>query len=195
MLQEDNVRQGFFEAEAFLAVSKQLPAELQPVASFAHIMGWRKEEVLALTWRQVDFQAETVRLEPRTTKNREGRTVFMTAKLRKLLEEQRIETTAFERQTAQIISWVFHRGGKPIKSFKEAWQSACKRAGYPALLLHDLRRTAVRNMIRAGIPERVAMHMAGHRTRTIFDDFKFIPIAIECVNSTTYPSIFCTFCS
>ncbi len=97
MLQEDNVRQGFFEAEAFLAVLKHLPTELQPVAGFAYITGWRKEEVLALTWRQVDSQAEMVHLEPGTTKNREGRTVFMTAELKELLEEQRVKKIAIER--------------------------------------------------------------------------------------------------
>jgi integrase len=174
MLREDNVRQGFFEGEAFLAVLKHLPTELQPVASFAHITSWRKEEVLALTWRQVDFPAEMVRLEPGTTMNREGRTVFMTAELKKLLEEQRVKTMAIERRTGQIIPWVFHRGGKPIKSFKVAWQGACRRAGHPGLLFHDLRRTAVRNMIRAGIPERVAMQMAGHKTRAIFDRYHIV---------------------
>jgi integrase len=88
MLKEKNVRTGFFEVEVFQAVVKQLPVSLQPVATFAYITGWRKEEVLALTWRQVDFKAEVVRLEPGTTKNGEGRTVFMTAELKELLEDQ-----------------------------------------------------------------------------------------------------------
>jgi integrase len=174
MLQENNVRQGFFEAEAFLAVWKQLPTDLRPVATFAHITGWRKEEVLALTWRQVDFEAEMVRLEPGTTKNCEGRTVFMTVELKRLLEEQRAKTTTIERKAGQIIPWVFHRGGKRIKSFKVAWQGACRRAGQPDYLFHDFRRTAVRNMMRAGIPERVAMQMSGHKTHAIFDRYHIV---------------------
>jgi integrase len=132
------------------------------------------EFILELTWRQVDFQVEMVRLEPGTTKNREGRTVFMTSELKKLLEEQRVKTMALERRTGRIIPWVFHRGGRPLRSFKVAWQGACKRAGYPALLFHDLRRTAVRNMIRAGIPVRVAMQMAGHKTHAIFDRYYIV---------------------
>jgi integrase len=120
MLQEDNVRTGFFEVDAFLAVLKELPADRQPIAIFAYVTGWRKEEILTLTWRQVDFNAGTVRLEPGTTKNRHGRTIFLTRELRALLEEQWRRTTSLERQQTQIIPWVFHRNGKPIRSFKVA---------------------------------------------------------------------------
>jgi integrase len=151
------VRTGFFEVEVFQAVVKQLPVSRQPVVTFAYITGWRKEKVLALTWRQVDFKAEVVRIEAGTTKNGEGRTVFMTAELKDLLEDQWAMTMAFERQAGQIIPWVFHRNGKPIRSFNVAWQGAWERAGPPGRLFRDFRRTAVRNMVRAGIPERVAM--------------------------------------
>ncbi len=98
MLQEDNVQTGFFEVDAFLAVLKELPADRQPIAIFAYVTGWRKEEILTLTWRQVDFTAGTVRLEPGTTKNRQGRTIFLTRELHALLEEQWRRTTSLERQ-------------------------------------------------------------------------------------------------
>jgi integrase len=174
MLQEDNVRTGFFEADAFLMVLKELPADLQPVASFAYVTGWRKEEILTLTWRQVDLNAGTVRLEPGTTKNRQGRAIFLTPELRALLEEQWGKTTAQERQQARIIPWVFHRNGEPIRSFKVAWKNACRRAGQPGRLFHDFRRIAVRNMIRLGIPERVAMQISGHKTRMVFDRYHIV---------------------
>jgi integrase len=174
MLKEKNVRTGFFEVEAFQAVVKQLPGSLQPVATFAYITGWRKEEVLALTWRQVDFKAEIVRLEPGTMKNGEGRTVFMTAEVKGLLEDQWAMTIASERQTGQIIPWVFHRIVKPIRSFKVAWREAYERAGQPGRLFHDFRRTAVRNMVQASIPERVAMQMSGHKTRSVFDRYHIV---------------------
>ena len=69
MLQENNVRTGFFEAEQFRVLLSHLPAELQPVMRFAYITGWRiASEVLTLEWRQVDLKAHTVRLDPGTTK-------------------------------------------------------------------------------------------------------------------------------
>jgi hypothetical protein len=127
-----------------------------------------------ITWRRVDFTAGTVRLEPGTTKNRQGRTIFLTRELHALLEEQWRRTTSLERQQTQIIPWVFHRNGKPIRSFKVAWQHACRRAGQPGRLFHDLRRTAVRNLIRRGIPERVAMRMSGHKPHAIFDRYYIV---------------------
>ena len=127
-----------------------------------------------MTWGQVDFRAGTVRLEPGTTKNGEGRTIFMTPELRSLLQDRRTKTTVIERQNGQIIPWVFHRNGRRIKDFRAAWQGACERAGQPGHLFHDLRRTAVRNMVRVEVPERVAMKVTGHKTRAIFDRYNIV---------------------
>jgi integrase len=174
MLREDNVRTGFFEADAFLKVLEQLPQYLRPVATFAYVTGWRKEEVLCLTWAQIDLEQGTARLEPGTTKNREGRLIYLTPELLSLLQENRAATSTLERQAGRVIPWVFHRAGKPIKDFRAAWQGACDRAGQPGRLFHDFRRTAVRNMVRAGIPERVAMQISGHKTRSIFDSYHIV---------------------
>lgn len=99
-LREDNVRTGFFEQEQFAAVRAHLAAPLQPLVTFAYLTGWRvPSEVQPLQWRQVDFAASTVRLDPGTTKNREGRVFPMTAELRVLLEAQRAHTDAVQRPT------------------------------------------------------------------------------------------------
>jgi integrase len=191
-LQVSNARQGFFEAADFAAVHQELPDYLRPIAEFCYLTGWRlHSEVLPLTWAQVDFAAGVVRLEPRTTKNDEGRTFPFDAlpALKRLLQTQRDRTKEVERATGRIIPHVFHHDGKPIRYLRRAWLSACKRAATvthatgvkelvrPELLSripHDFRRTAVRNLVRAGVPERVAMQLTGHKTRSVFDRYNIV---------------------
>ncbi len=185
MLQEDNVRTGFFEREQFESVRRYLPADLQPVITFAYTTGWRiTSEVLPMQWRHVDFKSGEVRLDPGTTKNREGRVFKMTIQLRQLLEAQRDERDRLKKESNAICPWVFFRmvaekrGGekKPqqILSLNKAWAAACRAAGCPGRIPHDLRRTAVRNMVRAGIPERVSMKLTGHETRSVFERYNIV---------------------
>jgi len=186
MLREDNVRQGFFERDQFEAVRGHLPDALKPVAHFAYITGWRVSEIVRLEWRQVDFGAGTVRLEPGTTKNRDGRTFPFTPELRTLLEAQRAATATTSSKAKRIIPYVFHRDGAPIKSFRRAWLSACLAAGYAQLvsekprvirthrIFHDFRRTAVRNLERAGVPRSVAMKMVGHKTEAVYRRYAIV---------------------
>jgi integrase len=134
--------------------------------------------VLTLQWRHVDFEARVVRLYPHTTKNDEGRTFPFTDALERLLEAQKAE---HERLKAEgvICPWVFNRSnrkvkGKRITTFIKAFRAACTKAGCPGRIPHDLRRTAVRNLVRAGVPERVAMQMTGHKTRSVFERYNIV---------------------
>jgi integrase len=175
MLSENNVRIGFFEPVQYRAVLAHLSVDLQPVVTFSYLTGWRTQsEVLPLQWRQVDFTAGTVRLDPGTTKNGEARTFPFTADLRALLEAQRAHTDAVQHQHGSIIPWVFHRRGKRIRKFDKSWKTACKQAGCPGLLRHDFRRTAVRALVRNGIAERVAMTLTGHKTREVFERYNIV---------------------
>jgi integrase len=172
-----NTRKGFFEREDFEAVRAHLPNELQRVVTFAYLTGWRtRSEALPMQWKQVDFRAGVVRLEPGTTKNDEGR-MFPFAVLPEfdeLLRQQWEETKALQADTGQIIPFVFHRQGKEIKDFRKVWKGACKLAGVPDRLVHDFRRTAVRNLERAGVPRSVAMKLTGHKTESVYRRYAIV---------------------
>lgn len=172
-----NTRTGFFERKEFEAVRAHLPVELQRVTTFAYLTGWRtRSEVLPLQWKQVDLHAGAVRLEPGTTKNDEGRLFPFSVlpELADVLTQQWEETKALQVETGRIIPFVFHRRGKPIKNFRRAWQEACKLAGVPDRLVHDFRRTAVRNLERAGVPRSVAMKLTGHKTESVYRRYAIV---------------------
>jgi integrase len=175
MLEEHNVRTGFFERGQFEAVRARLPEYLRPVVTFAYLTGWRtKSEILPLEWRQIDFKAGTVCLDSGTTKNGEGRTFVMTPELRACLEAQRTLTEEVQKRTKQIIPSVFHRNGKPIKDYRSAWQTACEAAGVPGRIPHDFRRTAVRNLERAGVSRSVAMKLTGHKSEAVYQRYAIV---------------------
>lgn len=170
MLQERNVRSGFFEDDEFVALRAALPVELRPIVTFAYYTGWRKQEILSMTWEQVDLHARTVRLNPGKTKNQEGRIVYLEGELFDTLTAVKTERDSLYPQ----CPWVFHRNEERIKDFRSAWRTACRAVGLESKLFHDFRRTAVRNMVRAGIPERVAQQIAGHKTRSVFDRYHIV---------------------
>ena len=171
-----NTRGGFFEQDQLHAVLAQLPADLRVLIEFVHLTGWRIGEAKGLMWRNVDFAAGIVRLDPGTTKNDEGRSFPFAAMLRlaELMREQREHTSALEREGGRLIPFVFHRGGRRIQNFRVTWQRACARAGVPGRFVHDLRRTAVRNFERAGVSRSVAMKLSGHKTESIYRRYAIV---------------------
>lgn len=180
-LRENAPRQGFFEHDRFQAVRRHLPADLQAAITIAYTFGWRTQsEVLPLERRQLDLEAGTLRLDPGTTKNDEGRVVYLTPELKSLLTGQQERVETLQRRTGRITPYLFphlrhgQRQGLRRTDFKTAWKTACKAAGCPGMLRHDFRRTAVRNMVNRGIPERVAMKISGHKTRAVFDRYHIV---------------------
>ena len=137
---------------------------------FASLTGWTKAEILGLRWTDVYFTSGTVHLQPGTTKNDEGRTFPMNAlpPLEKLLRDQLELTRTLERETGEIVPWVFSRSGKQIRSMREAWDNACALAGLEGTWFDDLRRTAVRNLEKAGVSRSVAMKLTGHKTESVY---------------------------
>ena len=138
--------------------------------------GWRKAEVLGLTWDRVDFVHGEVRLEVGTTKNSEGRVFPFSAlpALADLIYRQREKTSALEKELKVSIAYVFHRHGRPIRDLYKRWRVATKVAKVSDRLIHDLRRTAVRNLERAGVPRSVAMKLTGHKTESVYRRYAIV---------------------
>jgi len=169
-LKENNTRVGFLESkqhDALAAATGKTGLWLRTIFELGYAFGWRHEELLGLRVRQVDLAAGTVRLDPGSTKNGEGRETSMTQPI-KILLTQCVSGKGPE-------DFVFTRkGNKPVRYFRKAWANACKAAGVPELLFHDLRRTAARNLRRAGVSEVVIMDIGGWKTRSVFIRYNIV---------------------
>jgi integrase len=172
MLQENNTRKGFFEHSDFIALRDALPSHLKGFATFAYKTGWRVSEIANLTWDQVNLAQSIVRIETGETKNDEARPVYLDNELKSVFRQQWRKGVKRKPQLPYVF--LNAMGADRIKRFDKAWRSACKYSKIGIRLFHDLRRTAVRNMVRSGIPERVAMMISGHKTRSVFDRYNIV---------------------
>lgn len=172
MLDEsDNARQGFLEPEDFEALRAHLPADVADAARFAYDSAWRRGEVLGLEWKDVHLERRdgsilggTIRLPAARSKNKRGRVLVLRAELLDVIRDRHVR----RRLDCPLV---FHRQGRPIRDFRESWVSACKEAKLPGVLFHDLRRSAVRNLVRAGVSQTVAMAISGHKTASVFNRY------------------------
>lgn len=170
--EKNNVRQGFFGELEFTRVVENLPVYLQDFVRFGYLTGWRKGEIASLRWEDVD--ADVIRLRAENSKNGSARSVAISGELEKVVERRRGARRVETKNGVVLAELVFHRNGNPIVDLRKAWATATKLAGCPGRLFHDLRRTAVRNMVRASVPEKVAMDISGHKTRSIFDRYNIV---------------------
>ena len=167
LLEENNSRRGFLDHGSFLALRDGLPEYLKDPVTFLYLSGWRVSEMRTLEWRDVDLPGRELCLRPEVSKNKDGRPLPLRGELLEIIQR------AHEKRRPEC-PYVFHDDGQPIGDFRKAWNTACKKAGLSGIIVHDLRRTAVRNMVRAGIPERVAMELSGHKTRRVFDRYNIV---------------------
>ena len=178
----NNARAGFLEHGQFSCLYDQLPAHVKLVAAMGYYGGMRLGEIRWLRWEQVDLLNREVRLNQGETKNGEGRTIPLVNELVELLSEHkaRCPNSLFMFPSPR-------RPDRPIGDFRKAWRRACIQVGlgnmerqedgrvkYRGLIFHDLRRSAVRNLVRAGVPERVAMKISGHKTRSVFERYNIV---------------------
>lgn len=162
-LAESKPRQGFIEQKQYDALARNCSdLFMRTMLALAYSFGFRKAELLTLKVSDVNRLTGTLQL--RDSKNGEPRKVSLTADTRNLLTAcitgKGPEESAFTRKC-----------GNSVKDFRVTWEKITLAAGIPGLLFHDLRRSAVRNMVRAGIPEVVCMKVSGHKTRNVFDRY------------------------
>jgi integrase len=168
-----NERQGFFETEDFEAVIEHLPEYLRDFVRFAFITGWRKGSIQSLRWQ--DVAEDVIYLRAENSKTRKPETVPLEGELREIIERRRAAAVLQGPEgTACFAEYVFHRDGAPVGDFRKAWAAACCAAGVVGRLFHDLRRTAARNMVAAGVPPQVAMRITGHRTDAMFRRYAIV---------------------
>jgi len=176
-LKEASARKGFFEREELDQVLAHLPAYLKTPLTVSFITGWRTpSEVLTRQKQHLNLDAGVLRLEPGETKNGEPREFPVDAipELREILDAQLALTRKLEVETGSVIPWLFHNNGKPIRQFYRRWHTACAKAGLSGKVPHDFRRTAARNLIRAGVPTLIAKRLTGHLTDAVFARYGII---------------------
>jgi integrase len=166
-LKEAPPRSGFVvDAQYRALMDLDMENWLRAFLAIGYKFGMRKQEILDLRVGQVDFAERIIRLNPGETKNDEGRIAPITSQIHDLLKE-----CVRDKGPGDFL---FTRDGKPVKDFRGTWEQLTAAAGVPGLLVHDLRRSAVRNMVRRGIPEKTAMAISGHKTREVFDRYNII---------------------
>ena len=172
LLKSSPARKGFLAKEQFDSLVSYLPVNLKPLVTFLYYCGVRLGEAKQIEWRQVDLRGALIRLEEDQTKNSEARTVPLPDVLVRMLE--RIgpgEGTVFD-----------------ATNLRKDWQKACVAAGlgsltevegkpdprYTGLIIHDLRRSAIKNLMNVGVNEKVTMKISGHKTRAVFDRYHIV---------------------
>lgn len=165
-LPEHNARQGFFERAEFEGVMQHLTfrgeidADLQDFCEWFYMTAMRPGEIKSLTWAALDRETMVLRLHDRDAKTGFNRKFTLVGTYRAIIE-RRLKARRID------CNLIFHRRGRLIGQFYKVWRRACQLAGVPGKLIYDFRRTAIRNMIRSGVPEEVAMKVSGHRTRSM----------------------------
>ena len=178
--QEGPARSGFFEAEQFEAVRRRLRPDLQVAVTIGDVFGWRKAEVLGLERRHVDLDAGTLRLDLGSTTNGEGRVVYLTPEVARLLGEQLGRVELLQKQLGLIVPHLFphDRVATAGTAGHELRQGVVhgvpEGRGVPGRLVHDVRRTGVRNMERQGVPRSVAIKLTGHKTESVYRRYAIV---------------------
>lgn len=166
-----NERQGFFAEQEIRKVIANLRAELADFTLFGWLTGMRKAEIASLAWEDVD--GDVIRLRAENSKNGQARMIPLEGELAELIARRQTARQLKVNGTTMLCSLIFHRKGQPIGDFRKAWAMASKKAGIRRLF-HDLRRSACRNMLQAGVAQSIAMKISGHKTDSMFRRYAIV---------------------
>lgn len=196
MLQEAAPREGFITPAQFAGLRAELPDHLKDPIAFLYRSSWRFAEMRDLTWREVHFANPTafasssdrspgapiaesdknspgdsyIQLSASRSKNGRGRILPLRGELYAIM----VRALAHRSTHTDLV---FHNRHRRLADFRRAWRSSATAAGLPGLLIHDLRRSAIRNFVRAGVRESVVMKLSGHETRSVFDRYNITDAA------------------
>jgi integrase len=169
MLPEDNARTGFLTDSQYSDLKAWLPEHLRGLLIFGYHLGMRKTALKNLRRDHVDWPNRVIRSEVPRRAKKQGRVLPIYGDMGPWLEMQMVSWPSTPK-----CHWIFHLDGVRIGDFRKSWDTACKAANVPELLFHDLRRSAVRNMERAGVPRSQAMAMTGHKTDSIYSRYAIV---------------------
>jgi len=174
LFREDNVRQVLMDYTDYVALLAHLPAPIDDALTFAYLTGWRRAEVLGLTWHEVDRERGLITLPSVRSKNGEPRELPLSPALSALIEKRWKVRLVSGPSGPRVCEQVFHRDGEPVRDFRSAWCKAVQAISRPGLLFHDLRRAALTNLVQSGVDEQVAMRISGHRTSSVFRRYRIV---------------------
>ena len=163
----DNIREGVLSHEKYREVRNSLPAYARLSFVIAYHTGARKGEIRKIRRQMIDWKALRIELQKKTTKNK-------TARYLPIYGDMGPEIEMALSAADPACPFLVQHEGKQVFDFEKSWKTACKTAGIPEALYHDLRRTALTNMIEAGFSEKEAMTVSGHKTRSVFDRYHIV---------------------
>lgn len=170
MLPVDNVRTGFLDYAQYQTLHDCLRQPVRLMFVIAYHVPCRAGETLKLVWERVDLENRIILPPTDQSANKRVGVWPLYDDLFRAIQEAAIVR---EREWPNV-PWVIHRSGRQVVDYRDAWAEGLRLAGLDGLLFHDLRRSAARNMRRAGIPEIEVMKMAGWKTRTMFDRYQIV---------------------
>jgi integrase len=175
LMKEPPARKGFLERTKFEDLLKALPSHLRALVASLYWCGLRKGEALQVDWSQVDLDARTIRLHDEQTKTGEARVLPLPSVVVDMLRKHEPKSGPLFDGTNLRVEWERACAavglGTRVEQTSEAGNVFWK---YDGLMLHDLRRSAVRNLRLAGVSETVAMKISGHRTANVFRRYNIV---------------------